>query len=73
GLELRRSLLAILEELFERAGTDHGNMRGRQKVYAETFLGLLETFGLLTINREVLLDDSLRFRIVHQYMHGIFS
>lgn len=73
GSELRRSLLAVLEELFERAGADHGNMRGRQKVYAETFLGLLETSALLAINREIVLDEPLRFRIIHQYMHGIFS
>jgi TetR/AcrR family transcriptional regulator len=73
GFELRRSLLGILETLFKRAVPDHGNMRGRQKIYAETFLGLLETFGRLSIHKEIVVDDALEQRIVHQYMHGIFS
>jgi TetR/AcrR family transcriptional regulator len=73
GAELRRSLLGVLEELFANAARDHGNMRDRQKIYAETFLGLLETFSRLSINGELSLSDDLRFKIIHQYMHGIFS
>ncbi|WP_010253510.1 TetR/AcrR family transcriptional regulator [Treponema primitia] len=73
GKELRRNLAGALEELFSAAAKDHGNMKGRQKIYAETFMGLLETFSVLTINNEIKLTDHLSFRIVHQYMHGIFS
>jgi TetR/AcrR family transcriptional regulator len=73
GKELRRQLVGVLEELFTAASKDHGNMKKRQKIYAETFMGLLETFGVLTVNNEISLDDHLGFRIVHQYMHGIFS
>jgi TetR/AcrR family transcriptional regulator len=73
GKDLRRRLAGILEELFTEAAKDHGNMRGRQKIYAESFMGLLETFAVLTINNEIKLDDPLSFSIVHQYMHGIFS
>jgi TetR/AcrR family transcriptional regulator len=73
GRELRLKLVGALEELFIAAAGDHGNMKRRQKIYAETFMGLLETFAVLTINDEISLNDHLSFRIVHQYMHGIFS
>jgi TetR/AcrR family transcriptional regulator len=48
-------------------------MKNRQKIYAESFMGLLETWGILGVNNEILIDDPLRYRIIHQYMHGIFS
>jgi TetR/AcrR family transcriptional regulator len=73
GCELRRSLLRVLEKLFEEAAQDHGNMKGRHKIYAEIFLGILETCGRLSINGPIELDQDLRFRIIHQFMHGIFS
>jgi TetR/AcrR family transcriptional regulator len=73
GKELRCRLVGILEELFMAASKDHGNMKKRQKIYAETFMGLLETFAVLTINNEIDMDEHLGFRIIHQYMHGIFS
>ncbi|MDR1074160.1 MAG: TetR/AcrR family transcriptional regulator [Treponema sp.] len=73
GTPLRRELVSILKGLFTQASADHGNMKGREWVYAETFFGLLDTWAILLINGEVELDDHLRRRIVHNYMHGIFS
>ncbi|MDR2517723.1 MAG: TetR/AcrR family transcriptional regulator [Spirochaetaceae bacterium] len=73
GNGIRKRLVAKIEDLFERAAADHGNMRNRQKMYAETFFGLIQTWALLIINREVSLTDENRNRLVHQYMHGIFS
>jgi TetR/AcrR family transcriptional regulator len=73
GSGLRREIVALLEGLFAGASGDHGNMRNREKVYAETFLGLLETWAMLSINGETRIDDQLQYRIIHQYMHGIFS
>jgi TetR/AcrR family transcriptional regulator len=73
GNGIRKRLVMIIEELFENAAGDHGNMTNRQKTYAETFFGLVQTWALLVINREVTLSDNDRYRIVHQYMHGIFS
>ena len=73
GVSLRRELLAVLETLFENAAKDHGNMKRRQKIYAESFLGLMETFCRLSVNGELSISDDLRNRIIHQYMHGIFS
>ena len=73
GFAVRRELLSILEKLFENAAKDHGNMKKRQKIYGESFLGLLETFSRLSVNGALSIGDDLRNRIIHLYMHGIFS
>jgi TetR/AcrR family transcriptional regulator len=62
-----------LEALFKAASKDHGNMKGREKLYGETFFGLLESCSILVLNGELSLNDHERYRIIHQYMHGIFS
>jgi TetR/AcrR family transcriptional regulator len=63
----------LLETLFVQAAEDHGNMRGRHRAYAATFLGMVHTYVGLALNGYVVLDDDLTYRAVHQYMHGIFS
>jgi AcrR family transcriptional regulator len=63
----------LVEGVFARASDDHGNMRGRQRAYAATFLGLINTYVGLALNEYVALDDNLARRAVHQFMHGIFS
>jgi TetR/AcrR family transcriptional regulator len=73
GRKLREELVSILETLFTAASKDHGNMRDRQKIYAESFKGLLETWGILAVNNEIEMGDHIQYRIIHQYMHGIFS
>jgi len=56
-----------------QAAKDHGNMRGRQRAYAATFLGMLNTYIALVLNGYAKLDDDLVRKAVHQFMHGIFS
>jgi TetR/AcrR family transcriptional regulator len=73
GRKLREELVSILEALFIAAAGDHGNMKNRQKIYAESFMGLLETWGILGVNNTIEMNNHLLYRIVHQYMHGIFS
>jgi TetR/AcrR family transcriptional regulator len=73
GRKLREELVSILEALFAAASGDHGNMKNRQKVYAESFMGLLETWGILGVNNTIEMNNHLLYRIIHQYMHGIFS
>ena len=63
----------ILEELFILAAKDHGNMKGRQRAYAATFLGMLNTYIGLSLNGYTQLDDELVYKAIHQFMHGIFS
>jgi AcrR family transcriptional regulator len=64
---------AALERLFEAAARQHGNMRGRHKAYAATFLGMINTYIGLAVNGHASLDDELVYRATHQFMHGIFS
>lgn len=63
----------ILEKLFIKAVRDHGNMRGRHRRYAATFLGMINTYIGLFLNGYIELNDELRYKAVHQFMHGIFS
>lgn len=64
---------ALLERLFVLATEQHGNMRGRQRAYAATFLGTIHTYAALGINGHVELDQPLVHQAVHQFMHGILS
>ena len=63
----------LLEDLFLRAAGDHGNMRGRHRAYAATFLGMVNTYAALALNGYAQLDGDLVYKAVHQFMHGIFS
>jgi TetR/AcrR family transcriptional regulator len=73
GKELRNKIITVLKDLFSSASKDHGNMIDRETLYAETFFALLERCALLSLNGELKLDDHTQFRIIHQFMHGIFS
>jgi TetR/AcrR family transcriptional regulator len=64
---------AVLERLFEAAAADHGNMRGRHRAYAATFLGMINTYIGLWLNGYADLDDRLVYEAVHQFQHGIYS
>jgi len=63
----------ILEQMFVQAAADHGNMRGRHRAYAATFLGMVNTYIGLALNGSMELDDGLVYKAVHQFMHGILS
>jgi len=63
----------LIENLFVQAADDHGNMRGRHRAYAATFLGMINTYVGLSLNGYLQLDDDLVHRAVHQFMYGIFS
>ena len=70
---LRSALIGEYRALFAAAVADHGNMRGREALYAETFWGLIASCAALELNGGFHFDEPARFRTVHQYMHGIFS
>jgi TetR/AcrR family transcriptional regulator len=73
GFILRSRLIAVYTGLFRAASCDHGNMKNREKIYAETFWGLVASCATLVLNGTFKFDSASQFRIVHQYMHGIFS
>jgi AcrR family transcriptional regulator len=63
----------LLEDLFQRASQDHGNMKGRHRRYAVTFLGMVNTLIGLGFNDLADLNEEMVFNAVHQFMHGIYS
>ena len=63
----------LVGELFLRAEEAHGNMRGRHQVYAASFIGMINTYIGLWLNRYVELKDELVYQAVHQFEHGIYS
>ncbi len=62
-----------MQALFLRASLDHGNMKGRDRAYAASFLGMINTYILLSLNGYAACDDELARGMLHQFMHGIFS
>jgi AcrR family transcriptional regulator len=71
--EVNEKQQRLLEDLFIRAAQEHGNMRGRHRAYAATFLGMIHTYIGLALNRYTDFSDELTHQAVHQFMHGIFS
>jgi AcrR family transcriptional regulator len=63
----------LIEALFVQAARDHGNMKGRQRAYAATLIGTINTYIGLALNGFTELDDRLVRQATHQFMHGIFS
>jgi AcrR family transcriptional regulator len=68
-----KRLYREIAHMFTQAAEQHGNMRGRQRAYAATFLGMINTYIGLVLNKHTELDDPLVYQAVHQFMHGIFS
>jgi len=66
-------LIRILEDLFVKASSDHGNMKGRQKRYAFTFLGAINNYITLYLSGYIKLNEESVYNAVHQYSHGIYS
>jgi hypothetical protein len=62
-----------IEALFVQATPDHGNMRGRQRAYAVTLLGMINTYIGMALNGYAALDEALLGQAVHQFQHGIYS
>jgi TetR/AcrR family transcriptional regulator len=71
---LLAQLQALLEEMFRRAAEDHGNMRDRHMLYATSLKGQIDTYIGLGLQGYVdLRSKDLVYRMIHQFMHGIFS
>jgi AcrR family transcriptional regulator len=63
----------IIEAVFVQAVENHGNMRGRQRLYAATFTGMINTYIAMFLNNHVELNETLVYQAVRQFMIGIFS
>lgn len=73
-LDLFNRQTLLLEDMFESAAKDHGNMRGRHRLYAVSLKGMVDTYiGVWLQSGLDIRADDLQYRIIHQFMHGIFS
>ena len=63
----------ILETTFLHAANDHGNMRGRSKRYAITFLGMINSYVTTYYYGQIALSEESAYVACKQFMHGIFS
>lgn len=59
--------------LFTAAVRDHGNLAGRQELFAATFIGTLNNCIALWLNGRLELNDELVYRVVRQFQYGIYS
>lgn len=72
-LNYNKKLNSILEELFQQASKDHGNMRGRHKRYAFTFLGMINNYITLYLGNFIELNEETVYQAVQQFSYGIYS
>lgn len=66
---------SFIENMFEEAEKQHGNMKGRSRMYTFTFLGLINagiSYYFYTKD-ELDIDENSARKICKQFMHGIFS
>lgn len=70
---LQQAQFERIERLFMDATEHHGNMRGRHKQYAVSLRGTIDTYIGLSLRGNIQFDDFRIHRVVHQFMHGIFS
>jgi TetR/AcrR family transcriptional regulator len=66
-------LFRLIEELFLLASADHGNMKGRHRAYAGTFIGTIDTYVGFWLAGSSPLDEATMRSAVRQFMYGIFS
>lgn len=64
---------SILETLFQKIAQDHGNIQGRYKIYAAAFMGTLSVLVDLYSHEMDYKDEDMGYRLIHSFMHGIFS
>ena len=70
---LLRRETALFEDLFAAIAGEHGNIGGRYKVYGATFKGTVETYVRMVLQDFPYGEEDLLFRVLHQFLHGIFS
>lgn len=66
-------LYRSIRDLFVAAAKDHGNMKGRDLAYAASFVGTADAYVGLLLAGSLDPAEAMVRRVVHHYMHGIFS
>jgi TetR/AcrR family transcriptional regulator len=62
-----------VEQVFRSAVRNHGNMKGRHRAYAATFIGMINTYIGMAMNGYAELDEDLVQQAVRQFQYGIYS
>jgi AcrR family transcriptional regulator len=63
----------LVEAMFEAAAGNHGNMRGRQRIYGAGLLGAINTRIALALNGYLQLDEACARQTAQQFAYGIYS
>ena len=63
----------VVNEVFKKAVKEAGNMRGREGLYAATFVGQVNSIIFLWLDGHLELNEQVMERTVHQFEHGIYS
>ena len=63
----------MVKEVFYKAVKKAGNMRGREALYAATFVGQVNSIIFLWLEGHLEMNEQLIERTVHQFEHGIYS
>jgi len=72
-LPYTESLYRFAGDFFMAASKDHGNMIGRELAYAASFIGTADAYAALILAGTLDLGQKYQPRIVHHFMHGIYS
>jgi len=71
--DYNRRQYRLVEAVFLQATAEHGNMRGRQRAFASTLIGMINTYISLALNNHAELNDDLVWLAVRQFQYGIYS
>ncbi|MBO4350363.1 MAG: TetR/AcrR family transcriptional regulator [Proteobacteria bacterium] len=68
-----RSFLRDIWVMFDKAVEQHGNLRGKTNLCTWHFMCILRAEILLVLNKYEEYTPDLPYKIVHQFMYGIFA
>lgn len=63
----------IIENIFLQASQQHGNMQGRHRVYATTFLGMINSYIIMAFRQGQEVNQQTALMVVQQFSYGIYS
>lgn len=63
----------LIEDLFKKASNDHGNLKNHEKLYAITFIGMINTYITVLQNQNIDFSEQIVHKAIQQFMHGIFA
>ena len=66
-------LSAEIERFFAAAAADHGNMRGREREYTVSLLGIVFAYVVLELDDRLEPDTARPHHIMRQFSYGIYT